>query len=120
MQCNSMNKNLDQGSTEDCTAADPRLTKSPEEEEKSLFVFSVSVILLASVERFGVSRMRDLYITVLKGNFMVTYALTECILTELLVLTWLQMAQAADRLVEILAKHFPRQEFCIVPPKIHG
>ena len=67
MQCNSMDKNLDQGSAEECTAADPRLTKSPEEEEKSLYVFSVSVILLASVERFGVSRMRDFFcITLIK------------------------------------------------------
>ena len=38
----------------------PRLTKSPEEEEKSLS-FSVSVLLLAPVERFGVSRMRDYF-----------------------------------------------------------
>ena len=28
--------------------------------------------------------------------------------------------QWADRLVEIFALHFGRQEFCIVPPKMHG
>jgi hypothetical protein len=56
-----MDKNLGQGSAEECTAADPRLTKSPEEEEKSLHVFSVSVLFIVSVERFGVTRMRDFY-----------------------------------------------------------
>ena len=39
MQCNSMDKNLDQSSAEECTTADPGLTKSPEEEKKSLYVF---------------------------------------------------------------------------------
>ena len=34
-----MDKNVDQGSAVECTAAHPRLTKSPEEEEKSLYVF---------------------------------------------------------------------------------
>ena len=61
VQSNSMDKNVDQGSAGDCTAAHPRLTHSPKEEEKSLYVFSVSVLLLASVERFGVSRMRDFF-----------------------------------------------------------
>ena len=51
-------KNIDQCSTVECTAGHPRLTKSPKEEEKSLF-FSVLVFLLALVERFGVSRVRD-------------------------------------------------------------
>ena len=52
-------ENVDQGSAVECTAAHPRLTKHPEEEDKSLYFFSVLVLLLASVERFGVSRMRD-------------------------------------------------------------
>ena len=56
-----MDKNVDQGSAVECTAAHPHLTKYPEEEEKSLYFFSVSVLLLASVERFGVSRMRDFF-----------------------------------------------------------
>ena len=30
------------------------------------------------------------------------------------------MAQWADKLVETLAWHFARQEFRIVPPKMHG
>ena len=34
-----MDKNVDQGSAVECTAAHPRLTKYPEEEEKSLYVF---------------------------------------------------------------------------------
>ena len=61
MQCNSMDKNVEQGSAVECTAAQPLLTKSPKEEEKSLYVFFVSVLPLASVERFGVSRMRDFW-----------------------------------------------------------
>ena len=32
----------------------------------------------------------------------------------------LQMAQWADRLVEILAKHYVRLEFRIFPPKMHS
>ena len=39
VQCNSMNKNLDLCSAVECTAAHPRLTKSPKEEEKSLYAF---------------------------------------------------------------------------------
>ena len=34
-----MDKNVDQGSAVECTAAHHRLTKSPEEEEKSVYVF---------------------------------------------------------------------------------
>ena len=34
-----MDKNVDQGSAVECTAAHPGLTKSPEEEEISLYVF---------------------------------------------------------------------------------
>ena len=34
-----MDKNVDQGSAVECTAAHPRLTKSPKEDKKSLFVF---------------------------------------------------------------------------------
>ena len=34
-----MDKNVDQGSAVECTAAQPRLTKSPKEEEKSFYVF---------------------------------------------------------------------------------
>ena len=34
-----MDKNVDQGSAVECTTAQPRLTKSPKEEEKSLYVF---------------------------------------------------------------------------------
>ena len=30
------------------------------------------------------------------------------------------MALLADRIVEILAQHFAKQEFRIVPPKMHG
>ena len=56
-----MDKNVDQGSAVQCTAAHPRLTKSPKEEENPCMFFSVSVILLASVKRFGVSRMRDFF-----------------------------------------------------------
>ena len=39
MQCNSIDNNLDLCSAVECTAAHLRLTKSPEEEEKSLYVF---------------------------------------------------------------------------------
>ena len=34
-----MDTNLDQGSAVECTVAYPRLTKSPEEEEKSVYFF---------------------------------------------------------------------------------
>ena len=34
-----MDKNVDQCSVVECTAAHPRLNKSPEEEEKSMYVF---------------------------------------------------------------------------------
>ena len=34
-----MDTNVDQGSAVECTAAQPRLTKSPKEEEKSLYDF---------------------------------------------------------------------------------
>ena len=57
-----MDKNVDHGSAIECTGAHIRLTKSPKEEEKSFYAFSVSVLLLASVERFGVSRMRDFFL----------------------------------------------------------
>ena len=58
-----MNKNLDQGFAVECIAAQPRVTKFSKEEEKSLYVFfSVSVLLLALIESFGVSRMRDFYL----------------------------------------------------------
>ena len=56
-----MDKNIDQYSAVECTAAQPRLTKSPIKEEKSLYVFSVQFLLLALVERFGVSHMRDFF-----------------------------------------------------------
>ena len=52
-----MNKNIDLCSAVECTAAHPCLTKSHKEEEISFF--SISVLLLASVKRFGVSRMQD-------------------------------------------------------------
>ena len=55
-----MDTNVHLCSAVECTAAHPRLTKSPEE-EKSLYVFSVSVLLLSSVVRFGISRMQDFY-----------------------------------------------------------
>ena len=32
----------------------------------------------------------------------------------------LRLAQMADRVVKFLPYHFKRQEFCIVPPKMHG
>ena len=59
-----MDKNEDQGSAVECTAPHPPLTNSPEEEEK-FYAFSVSVLLLALVERFGVSHMRDFHQLVL-------------------------------------------------------
>ena len=34
-----MDKNVDQGSAVECSAAHPRLTKSTEKEEQSLYVF---------------------------------------------------------------------------------
>ena len=37
VQCNSMDSNIDQCSAVECTAAQPRLTKSPKKEEKSWF-----------------------------------------------------------------------------------
>ena len=36
VQCNSMDKNVDQCSAVECTAAHPRLTKSPKTEEEPL------------------------------------------------------------------------------------
>ena len=54
-----MDSNEDQCSAVEYTAAHPRLTKYPGEEEKYMYIFSLSVLLLASVERFGVYRMRD-------------------------------------------------------------
>ena len=68
-----MDKNVDQGSAVECTTAQPRLTKSPKEEEKSLYVFSALELLLASVERFGVSRMRDFYSLICMDSF-ISYA----------------------------------------------
>ena len=38
-----MDKYLNQGSAVECTAAQPSLTKSPEEEEKAFYIFSVLV-----------------------------------------------------------------------------
>jgi hypothetical protein len=38
-----MNKNVDQGSAVECTAAHPRLTKSPKEEEKLFFMASLNI-----------------------------------------------------------------------------
>ena len=61
VKCNSMDKNVDQGSVVECTAAHPRITKSTKKEENPCMFFSVSVLLLASVEKFGVSRMRDFF-----------------------------------------------------------
>ena len=66
-----MDKNVDLCSAVECIAAHPRLTKSPEEEEKYLYVFSVLVLLLASVERFGVSRMRDFYLQVAHYSLLI-------------------------------------------------
>ena len=54
-----MDTNVDQCSAVDCTAAQPCLTKSPKKKNIHYNFFSVSVLLLASVERFSVSRMRD-------------------------------------------------------------
>ena len=53
-----MDKNVDQCSAVECIAAHPRLIKSPEEEEKIVYVF---FCIGASVERFGVSHMRDFF-----------------------------------------------------------
>ena len=63
-----MDKNVDLGSAVEFTAAHPRLNKSPEEEEKSLHVFSVSVLPLSSVERFSVSRMQDFLLHLFSCN----------------------------------------------------
>ena len=59
-----MDSNIDQCSAVECTAAQPRLTKSPKKEEKFFFFvfFFVSMLLLGPFEIFGVSRMRDLFI----------------------------------------------------------
>ena len=47
-----MDKNVDQGSAVECTAAHPRLTKSPKEEEKSLyFFFCVGASISISIGR---------------------------------------------------------------------
>ena len=39
VQCNSMDKNVDLCLAVECRAAHPRLTKSPEEKEKFLYIF---------------------------------------------------------------------------------
>ena len=74
-----MDNNVDQGSAVECTAAHPRLTKSPEEEENPYIFFSVSVLLLALVERFGVFRMQDFF-SLLKffGFFFCSGYLKKC------------------------------------------
>ena len=60
-----MDTNVDQCSAVECTAAQHRLNKSPKVEDKSLYVFfSLYVLLLALVERFRVSRLRDFYLLV--------------------------------------------------------
>ena len=61
VQCNSMDSNIDQCSAVECTAAQPRLTKS-QKKKKNPFcfvLFLVSVLLLALFEIFGVPRMQD-------------------------------------------------------------
>ena len=46
MQCNSINKNIDQNYAVECTAAHHRLTKSPEEEEKPcIFFFGIGAYI---------------------------------------------------------------------------
>ena len=57
-----MDKNIDQGSAVECTEAHHGFSKFPEVEEKSFYFFSVSVLLLASVKKFGVSHMRDFFL----------------------------------------------------------
>ena len=60
VQCNSMDSNIDLCSAVECTAAQPRLTKSPKKEKKSLFFFNFFfMLLLALFEIFGVSCMPD-------------------------------------------------------------
>ena len=54
-----MDKNVDQCSAVEFTAAHPSLTKFPEEEKNPCMFLSVSVLLLALVKRFRVSRMQD-------------------------------------------------------------
>ena len=63
VQRNSMDTNVHQCSAVECKAAQPYLTKSSTEEEKSLYLMSVSVLLLVLVERFGVSLMRNFFIS---------------------------------------------------------
>ena len=53
----------------ECTAAHPQLTKSPKEEKNPCMFLSVSVILLASVERFVVSHVRDFLWMFLRNIF---------------------------------------------------
>ena len=67
-----MDKNVDLCSAVECTEAQPRLNKSPEEEEIFLYFFSVSVLLLASVKRFGVSRMQDFFMKITLNKFSIT------------------------------------------------
>ena len=46
MHCNSINKNVDQGSAVECIAAHPRLTKFPEEEENPcMFFFCIGAFI---------------------------------------------------------------------------
>ena len=61
MQCSSMDKNVDQCSAVECTAA-PRLTKPPKEETNPCMFLSVLMPLSALFERFGVSRMGDFFV----------------------------------------------------------
>ena len=80
-----MDKNVDHGSAIECTGAHIRLTKSPKEEEKSFYAFPVSVLLLASVERFGVSRMRDffyLFLVVIITKYAVQCSAVQCSLMQ--------------------------------------
>ena len=46
VQCNSMDSNIDQCSAVECTAAQPRLTKSPKKDEQSLFLLFLFVLVL--------------------------------------------------------------------------
>ena len=77
VQCTSMDKNVDLCSALEFITAHPRLTKSPKKKKHSCMFFSVSVLLIASVERFGVSRMRDFFYLIFIVSIITKYSV-EC------------------------------------------
>ena len=57
-----MDKNVDQCSAVEYTAAQPTWSNPSKKKKNPCMFFSVSVLLLASAERFGVFRMRDFFL----------------------------------------------------------